>query len=380
MVCRMRLPSARTSRSRDILIWSSRSTGAASLRMRAQRVASSVRWRLARICTSARGRGKAPRMLAVVAPSHAELLIWIDRSPSWWWERSTPSKPSISNCHTATCFSTHHVATTSDLWLLPVFSWHRALSPSNPPHELKLDSCHQTHANPAASNWTYFGEYHLPPAEMSETPHINQLHQANPMDLQAARHMWYINRCSFQLAISMFNSTEVQRCIETAEAGKLLVSVQPWESLLSNSFGFSPMRKCSYTPRPNCRANRPSCQRTGQRTWRNRFTTVTSPVGNAVASDLQRAAIAVCSMEWIPLVHTVPRDRPSGLSNAGLPLKRTEGHLVLPSENLPIALLKRYDEIPAAWFCCNRGFYQQLYSKHVSQASSYCEHAWHSHR
>ena len=45
MVCFMRLPSARTSRSRDILIWSSRSTGAVS-----------VRWRLTRICTSARGR------------------------------------------------------------------------------------------------------------------------------------------------------------------------------------------------------------------------------------------------------------------------------------------------------------------------------------
>ena len=41
---------------------------------------------------------------------------------------------------------------------------------SNPPHTLKIDSRHQTHGNPAPSNWAHFGPYNLPlpPAEMPD--------------------------------------------------------------------------------------------------------------------------------------------------------------------------------------------------------------------
>ena len=72
---------------------------------------------------------------------------------------------------------------------------------------------HQTISNPPNLAQTTSHHTLLPVTRMPDTPLCNEIYAAGRMNSQTADWMWHTNCCSIKLAVTMFRTVELERCI-----------------------------------------------------------------------------------------------------------------------------------------------------------------------
>ena len=113
---------------------------------------------------------------------------------------------------------------------------------TSPPYRMKMDVRqygHKSLSNPP--NLAQTGNHHtlLPPARMPDTPVCNEIYAAGLMNPQSADRLWYTNRCSIKLAVTMFKAAELECCLQSLSSHRIVVLEPAPASAPANGHGYN---------------------------------------------------------------------------------------------------------------------------------------------
>ena len=122
---------------------------------------------------------------------------------------------------------------------------------TSPPYRMKMDVRqygHKTLSNPPNLAQTVNHHTLLPAARMPGTPVCNEIYAAGLMNPLSADRLWYTNRCSIKLAVTMFKAAELECCLKSLSCHVPEPSPPPcntWSSREPASLAISQLPPCS---------------------------------------------------------------------------------------------------------------------------------------